>query len=168
MATTTTTRNDDNWLGEQDKKLPSGLNVLTILTIIWNCLYALLVIWGFVKAPSAYATMLANQDKLDQLPGFMKNMMGSNPVENSRLALENRFPVLIIGLLGAFLCFFGALQMRKLKKSGFGIYILGDLVPFATYIFIGTDTLRGFGAVIGLCIVVLFVILYATQLKHMK
>ena len=81
-----------------------------------------------------------------------------------------RVPILLIALIGYFLCFYGALQMRKLKKMGFSLYVLGDIVPFATYIFIGTDTLTGSLAafVVGVGILVVFIILYATQLKALK
>ena len=82
--------------------------------------------------------------------------------------LDNRLPVLIIGLIGTFLCFFGALQMRKLKKMGFSLYILGDIVPFAIGIFVGFDTFATVGYVIFTIIAVLFIILYAVQLKHLK
>ncbi len=58
--------------------------------------------------------------------------------------------------------------MRKLKKTGFSLYILGDIVPFAMGIFIGFDTFATFGWIIALGIIIVFAILYATQLKVMK
>jgi hypothetical protein len=94
--------------------------------------------------------------------------MGPHPVETARLALENRLPILLITLIGAFLCFYGALYMRKLKKVGFSIYILGDLVPFTIYIFIGTGSITPVGMIFGVVIILVFAILYATQLKYMK
>jgi hypothetical protein len=75
---------------------------------------------------------------------------------------------LIISLLGAALCFFGALQMRKLKKTGFSFYILGDIVGFATGIFIGFDSLATIVGGFVIAITILFVILYAAQLKYLK
>ena len=82
--------------------------------------------------------------------------------------LDNRLPVLIITLIAAALCFFGALQMRQLKKTGFSLYILGDIVPFAMGIFVGFDTFTSFGGIIALGFIIIFAILYATQLKFMK
>jgi hypothetical protein len=82
--------------------------------------------------------------------------------------MDNRLPILIIGLLGCFLCFYGALEMRKLKKTGFSIYILGDIVPFATGIFIGFDTFATISYGVVLAITILFVILYSSQLKYTK
>jgi hypothetical protein len=162
------TKNDENWLGEDGNKLPSTLNVLTILTFICNGLGAVFSLLGFFRAQANYDNLVKNQDKLDQVPSFMKGFMGEHPVETARIALENRVPVLLITLIGCFLCFYGALQMRKLKKAGFGLYILGDIVPFATYIFIGTSAITAITFILGIAIVAVFAILYATQLKYMK
>lgn len=145
--------------------MPSTLNVLTILTIIWNAIFALLSIFGFMRAQTNYDNLLQNQDKI---PDFMKRIMGPNPLEAARLALDNRLPLLLIGLIAEFLCFYGALQMRKLKKVGFGVYILGDIVPFSAIIFVGASSYSGFSFAIGMVFVILFIILYASQLKFMK
>jgi len=56
-----------------------------------------------------------------------------------------------------------------LKKTGFTIYIVGDVVPFISLaLFVGVSTLTGFSGIFGLIIAVVFVILYGTQLKYMK
>ncbi|HET6255212.1 MAG TPA: hypothetical protein VFE32_14120 [Puia sp.] len=172
MATSTPAKQptDDNWLGEYDNKLPTTLNVLTILTFIYNGLFGFLAIVNFFRAKANYETLAQNPDSIDKLPDFAKRFMGPHPLETARLALENRVPILLIALIGYFLCFYGALQMRKLKKVGFSLYVLGDIVPFATYIFIGTDALTGSMAafVVGIGFLAVFIILYATQLKAMK
>ena len=170
MATSTPTNKpaDDNWLGEPGAKLPGTLNVLTWLTFIWNGLLFILSFLGFVGAQANYERTLKAQDNLDSAPDWARKLAGPHPVESARAMLDNRLPVLIIGLLACFLCFFGALQMRKLKKAGFSIYVLGDLVGFAIGIFIGFDTFASIGQIIGLIITVVFIILYATQLKAMK
>jgi hypothetical protein len=167
MATSTPTpkKTDDNWLGEEGNTLPTGLNVLTILTFIWNGLFGLLSFYTFASASGNYQTMQQNQDKI---PDFMKRMMGPHPLETARLATENRFPILIISLIGYFLCFYGALLMRKRKKTGFSLYILGDIVPFSVGIFMGFDIMATVSALVGTAIVLIFVILYAFQLKYMK
>jgi hypothetical protein len=157
----------ENFL-EEPFKLPSMLNVLTILTIIWNCISIPLSIFGFVRAPASYDAVVQAQDKIDQAPGFLKNMMGPDPVGTARRALENRMPIMLIGIVGAALCLYAAIEMRKQKKIGFSIYVIGDVVPFASYIFIGTAGITGFSAILGIGIVVTFIILYATQLKYLK
>jgi len=170
MATSTPTNKpaDDNWLGDQAPQLPTTLNVLTWLTFIWNGLCFILAFWGFVGAQANYDRTVKAQDTLDSAPDWARKMAGPHPVETARAMLDNRLPILVIGLLACFLCFFGALQMRKLKKAGFSIYILGDVVGYAIGIFIGFDTFASFGYIVAILITVLFAILYATQLKAMK
>jgi hypothetical protein len=169
--TTSTPNNkqtDDNWLGEHGKKLPTTLNVLTILTFIAN---GFGFVWSFVtfaRAHANYDTVVKAQEKLDQAPDWARKLAGPHPVETAQAMLDNRLPILIITLLSTALCFFGALQMRKLKKTGFSLYILGDIVGYATGIFIGFDTFATIGVAIAIAITILFVILYAAQLKYMK
>jgi hypothetical protein len=157
----------ENFL-EEPSKLPSMLNVLTILTIIWNCISIPFSIYGYATAPANLDAVIQAQDKMDQAPGFLKNMLGPDPVGVARRVLENRLPIMLIGIVGAALCLYAATQMRKRKKIGFSIYIIGDLVPFASYIFIGTAGITGVSTILGICILILFIILYATQLKYLK
>jgi hypothetical protein len=167
-STTPKVKNDDNWLGEDQNKLPSTLNVLTILTIIASSLGFISTFWTFFRAQANLDAMIKAQDNMDKLPDWVRKLSGPHPVESARAMLDNRLPVLVISLLSVALCFMGALQMRKLKKVGFSFYILGDIVSFATGIFIGFDiltTITG-GFVIGFTL--LFIILYATQLKYLK
>jgi hypothetical protein len=171
MSQTTTppaNTSDDNWLGEPANPLPTTLNVLTWLTFIANGLGFLSAFWTFFRAQTTYDTAVQNQDKLDSMPEWARKLAGPHPVETTRAMLDNRLPVLIITLLACFLCFYGALQMRKLKKIGFSLYILGDIVPYAIGIFIGFDIFTSFGYIFGLLITLVFIILYATQLKVMK
>lgn len=59
--------------------------------------------------------------------------------------------------------------MRKLKKRGFFIYILGDLVPMLQLLFFsGLSSLVWIGYAFNIMIALTFIILYATQLKYMK
>jgi hypothetical protein len=160
--------NTENWL-EEPKKRPSMLNVLTILTFISNGLGFISAFYSYFSAPSNYDKVVQAQDKMDQMPDIVKNMMGPDPVGNARKMLDNRLPIMLLTLVGALLCFYGALQMRKLKKTGFTIYILGDIVPFlGLFVFIGASMLTGFTGIFGILITLVFVILYATQLKYMK
>ena len=155
------------WL-EEPKKIPSLLNVLTILTFIGSGIGFIFSIVGFFNAQSNYDKVLQVQDKMDQMPAFMKSMMGSDPVGMARRQLDNRLPIMLLSLVGAALCLYGAIQMRKLKKTGFSMYVLGDLVPFAVIIFTGTGGFSSFGAIFAIVITLVFLILYATQLKYMK
>jgi hypothetical protein len=150
---------------EEPKKMPEMINVLTILTFIGSGLGIIASIWTFVKARASYEALSAVD--LDRLPDWAKRMSGGDPLEAARKALENRVPILILSLIGCALCIYGAMQMRQLKKSGFTIYTIGELLPVITSIvFLGGAT--GIGAMFGYFIYILFIVLYATQLKYLK
>lgn len=152
--------------------LPSGLNVLTILTFIGSGIQLLFVIFGFLNAQKQYD----EKDKLlqsinsDEVPGWIRSMM-PNP-ENYEIMvtknLENKIPMLLMGVVAVVLCIYGAMQMRKLKKSGFTIYLVGQLLPFATTaLFVGFFMFSGLMFGVGSGITVLFILLYLTQRKHL-
>ena len=156
----------ENWL-EEPKKRPETLNVISILTFVGSGIAILGQIYSFFKAQSTYDQIVQNQDKMDQAPDFVKKLMGSDPVGMARKTLENRTPMLILAIVAAVLCIYGALQMRQLKKIGFPIYVIGELLPLvAYYIFIGP--MGVFTLVFSLLINGAFIIMYATQLKHMS
>lgn len=169
MADLNQTANTENWL-EEPKKLPSMLNVLTILTFIASGLGVISLILFSFNPKKSYDQALASQDKMDQLPDIVKKIMGPDPVEVARRTYENHIAVTIMGLLATALCVYGAVQMRKLKKIGFTIYAVGELLPIVTVlVFIGTIGLSGPVAILGyFALPVLFLILYATQLKYLK
>ena len=151
-------------------KLPSGINVLTILTYIGCVLGLLFGIYGFTSSEKSYKSLeeLQASGKMDEMPGFMKSFAGPEALEMARKSFENRLPILILTLVGVGLCFYGALQMRKLKKQGFYTYVIGQVVPtLGAIVFMGASMFKGF-ALIGFCFPILFIILYATQLKHLK
>ena len=160
------TATPENWL-QEPKKRPETLNVITILTFVGSGITILSQLYSFFKAQSAYDQIVQNQDKMEQAPEFLKKLMGSDPVGLARKTLENRTPILILGIVAAVLCIYGALQMRQLKKIGFPIYVIGELLPFiAYYIFIGQMPV--FSLVFALLIAGGFIAMYATQLKHMS
>jgi hypothetical protein len=152
---------------EEPKKRSETLNVITILTFIGSGIAIISQVYSFFKAQASYDQMVAMQDKMDQMPGFMKGMMGGDPIEMTRKALENRTPLLILNVVAAVLCIYGAMQMRQLKKAGFPIYVIGELLPFATmFIFLGS--MGGFALIFSLLIAAVFIFLYASQRKHLS
>lgn len=153
-------------------KLPSGLNVLTILTFIGSALQILGGLWGFITAKKNYENIdkMMGQINSDAMPGWAKSMMGDpeNMVKMMTKSYENRIPLLLLGLVAAGLCIYGALQMRKLKKQGFMFYTIGELLPLLTqFLFIGAFAFSGMGALFGIGIAALFIILYYFQRKHL-
>lgn len=153
-------------------KLSSGLNVLTILTFIGCALQLLGSAWGFFSAQKSYEGMdkMIEQMNSDSMPSWAKSMMGDpeHLVEMITKSYENRIPIFLLSLAAVGLCFYGALQMRKLKKQGYLLYVIGEILPFLIQVlFIGTFTLTGMGMIVGACIALLFILLYTMQRKNL-
>jgi hypothetical protein len=58
--------------------------------------------------------------------------------------------------------------MRGLKKQGYLLYVIGEILPFITNaLFIGVMAISGTGAFIGMGIAALFILLYTFQRKYL-
>lgn len=162
---------DDNEDVDQTK-LPTGLNVLTILTFIWSAISVIANLYSFSTAKKSYDTkdeVLAKMNSTE-MPGFLKSIMPSPQNFEAMVtkSYENRIPILILGLLAVGLCFWGALEMRKRKKQGFTFYLVGTFLPFITSAaFIGFFALTGGAVYFMIFISLLFVGLYAMQRKYL-
>lgn len=153
-------------------KLPGFLNVLTILTFIGCFLLFFSSIYQFVIAQNNYDTkdeMIANMNA-PGTPAFARRMIG-DPKDYERMVtkgLENKIPILIMSLVSVVLCVYGALQMRKLHKQGYILYLIGEILPFISMaIFIGSFAMKGFGFYFGSGIALLFILMYTSQRKHL-
>lgn len=127
--------------GSNGGKLPTMLNVLTILTFIGAGLGVLAGLLLIVGGGSFMANI--------PLPGA-SGAGGSIIMVGAILLVLN----------GA--CIFGAIQMRKLKKMGFYIYAAAQVAGIVFGIATG-----GF-QVMAVVWPVLFVALYGSQLKELK
>lgn len=85
------------------------------------------------------------------------------------LSKSKAVPLTVISLVATTMCLFGAIWMRKLKKDGFWIYAVGEILPLlAGFFLMGTAQFNGaVSIVIAVAIPVVFVILYAMQRKHL-
>jgi hypothetical protein len=157
-----------NW--DPDKgRLPGTLNTLTILTYIGCGIGLILSLITFIKAQAFYDDLLAKQGNLDNASDFERKMASPERIEMARKMLENKMPLLLLSLVGYALCLYGANQMRQRKKMGFSLYVIGEIVPVvALFIFIGTGAMMGVTLVTSLIFPAVFIILYATQLKHLS
>ena len=154
---------------EKENKLPGMLNVLTILTFIGCAIGLIGSIYSFMNAQQTYDKMSETMSKLEDAPAFVKKMMGPDPLEMTRRSLDNKLPILLLSLVAYGLCLYGAMQMRKRKKIGFSIYVIGEVLPIvATIIFIGLSLLSSVGLFSLICIPLVFIILYATQVKNLS
>ena len=149
-------------------KLPSGLNVLTILTIIGCSIFGILIL--LTPVINKFFTNLMDKAVSSGQELSTKQLAD---IEKGRAAMElakqNMIPLMIIGMVGIILCFVGALWMRKLKKDGYWMYVAGELAPvLAGFILMGTAQYTGVASIIvGTAIPILFVIFYSLQRKHL-
>jgi hypothetical protein len=165
-----TTNDVLDFTNESKPKLSSGLNVLTILTIIGSILGLVSSVYNYFTAQKSYEDMVKMKDTPDmqKAPDFVKNMMSDEMIEVLHKAFLNRMPILIISLVGAALCLYGALEMRKMKKNGYLLWLVGEILPLiGGAIFLGMGAYQGFGLV-GLVFPVIFIILYTIYRKDLK
>lgn len=164
------TKNDVlDFAGEGKPKLSTGLNVITILTIIGSILGLISSLYSFINAKKSYETLKETLDsgKLENAPGWAKGMMTPEMLEVTKKMFENRMPIMIIGLLGSALCLYGAIEMRKLKKQGYMLWLIGEIVPIIGMVFfVGMGAFSGF-SLIGLIFPAIFVILYTVYKKEL-
>ena len=111
--------------------------------------------------------MLASKEQMEDAPSWMKSMMGPDMLELSRKMYESRMPVLLIGLLGSILCLYGAIEMRKLKKQGYPLWLAGEILPIIGMgVIIGKASFSGLSA-ISLLFPAVFIILYTVYRKEL-
>lgn len=152
-----------------DQKLPSSLNVLTILTIIACSIFMLFEIYGFATAKSSYEKTkeVIESGKVNEMPEMARKFLTPEVLAIQKKKMENKLPILILDVVALALCFYGALEMRKRKKQGFTFWLIGELLPLATTaIFLGMNSFSGFASLF-LLIPVIFIILYAVNRKHL-
>jgi hypothetical protein len=154
----------ENQPAEAAPKRPQFLTVLCILTYIGSALAFISGIYTFFTV-DASAAMFENMNMGGADPtGMMGGMQ-----ETMRLAVVNKVPNVIIVTVCSLLCVFGAMQMWKLKKTGYFIYVAGEIIPpIAAFVLGGGGMLGSMGAAVGLIIALIWIILYGVNLKHMK
>jgi len=148
------------------KKLTDMLNVLTILTFIGCALFTISAFYNYVTVCHSIEMMEKSMNQL-RSDSPMSGMMDSLAASIQKQC-EMRLPILIINIVCYALCLIGALQMRALKKTGFFIYLIGEIAPSVAYLFMIGGGMMGIMMTIGLIIPIVFIILYATQLKYLK
>jgi hypothetical protein len=148
------------------KSLPTMLNVLTILTFIGCGLGFLSSGYSFISSNSGQIEKMQEQrEQMGEQTGFMKTFFDDS-FDMAQVAFEHKTLLLVVGLGGIVLCLIGAIQMRKLKRSGFFMYIIGELAP--VFVIGGLLTsITNINFLFSAFFAFLFVVLYATQLKHL-
>jgi hypothetical protein len=150
-------------------KLPSMLNLLTILTYIGCAFGTIGAIYSYFTISASYKLIEGmNTNGLNSDNKAVQSIM-SQSMEMVKKQYDNRLMILLLGLVGMGLCFYGAMQMRNLKKQGYLLYVIGELIPILSIaIFIGFGSLfGGITMMFTVLISAVFIILYTTQRKEL-
>lgn len=159
--------------------VPKNLKTLCILSLIWGGLMILMTLWGIKKS------YLPSEQDLMQQQQQLQMIQSMNPdgYQAYADAIESQGTQNIISLILQIVSVAGVLLMLKLKKTGFYLYVFGELAPY-----IVMATMSGMGALTGVAgalgdtmqaviwvivaivviIDILFIVLYARHLKFMK
>lgn len=149
-------------------KLSSGLNVLTILTFIGCALGLYNAVSSYLGGEESLKKLDEAQGKLADAPAWAKKLAGPEVREMVEKSLDNKVPILIISLVGIALCIYGALEMRKLKKQGYILWLIGEVLPIvATIFFVGSVFFQTVYAFI-LIFPAIFILLYTLQRKNLR
>jgi hypothetical protein len=154
---------------EQPKPLSGMLNVLTVLTFIGCGLSYIGTIYGYFTS-SNHEKQMAQMEDLREKAGdneFAEKMMQGS-IEMMEKTYQYRYVLLASGLIFTTFCLIGALQMRKQKKNGYPLYVIGELAPIViTGVLIGFSMMGGITTIFSGIVAIVFVILYTTQRKNL-
>lgn len=164
---------------------PKFLTILCVLSFSGGCvaLFDSIGMYSFIRSIAAGIVdtdnirVAGNSGKLDVAPSSL--YASASLINNGAIA------ILIIGITGAILSLWGAMKMWKLNKNGFFIYLIGQMLPLLTLLililslndFASADinvSAMGFYAgivvyyIVSQFIAIIFIILFAFNLKHMK
>lgn len=158
-------------------KRPQMLTVLCVLSFIMCTLMILAGFWGIYQSQPEVM-----QKNVEQVRAFNPEM--ADQMENQIMAMaENPYHKIsnYLGLIYTLLSFLGVMMMWNLKKKGFYLYAIAEILPYTGFIFMGKNSLNmmgmggGSGAAIGMAIIVfmvivdiVFVFLYSRNLKQMN
>jgi hypothetical protein len=166
MADTTIT-DDSNFASENKPGIPSTLNVLTILTFIGSAFELFNSVKNFFYGTEALQQLEDSQEKLATAPAWARKLAGPEVIELARKSLENRVPILILELVAITLCVYGAIEMRKLKKQGYILWLVGELLPIISILIFAGALIFQTVAAIFFIFPLIFIILYTTQRKNL-
>ena len=159
---------------QEPRKRPTLLTVLCILSFVFGA-------WGVVSSLMSMMNPAGDVEKVQaQMEEAMEGMEGlgadhpmarmmEQGMESAIRAAEQAVPMGIANLILTIAGLLGVWMMWNLRKQGFYIYTLASIAGLAVpFIFLGGGLITllavGFGGFIAL----VFIILYALNLKHMR
>ena len=157
---------------------PQFLKVLCILSFVMCGIMLLFALFGLKNL------FLSPEEIMGSNP-YMQTLQDNNPTAYQAILDSMQYKNLsaLLGLITPVISLIGVIFIWKLKKTGFFIYLFGELLPYITTILTGGVSVMyasasAFGekgetiinVIIGMVIIfdVLFIVLYALNLKHLK
>ena len=145
------------------------LKTLTILTFI-GCAIAYIFLILEIASWNDYERQLAEAQEIEaRMAGNeVASRFTQGSVEMIQKSHEHRYLLAAATFLFTTMCLIGAMRMRRLKKSGYPIYVIGELAPLIiSAVLLGFGFLGGIVMAVSLVFALMFVILYTTQRKYM-
>ena len=155
------------------KTRPTFLTVICILTFIGS---GLSLLSNGISLVNGKLTEEQLEDRIYEIsktydkdgPEFQK-VITKKSIELQQLNNENFYAITSTNFFVALLALVGAFMMFKLDRRGFGIYILAQIIPIVvSFIYFGNNIVSTITSVILIFISLIFIIMYAVNLKHMK
>jgi hypothetical protein len=159
----------------QFKDRPTFLTVLCILTFVGAGIGFLGAVYGLATIQSTIAQLEQSRDSLSELGASFGD--GFNDMLTSQIEVTKKYGLIsaILNTVGNGLCLLGAYWMWSLKKNGFYVYNIGQILPLiASFGLMGGMDLGMFAGlavgamIVGAMIPVAFIVMYGLNLKHMK
>jgi len=153
----------------QENKRPTFLTVLCILTFVGVGISIVTSIISMLTV-SAASAMLDTATSMANATGTEMDNVTNTAVSAANSLAKNGMIYYILLIVLALVCLVGAVMMWKMKKTGFYIYVVGELAPvILPFIFFGGfGILGGFAMVLGLIFPIAFIIMYGLNLKHLS
>ena len=150
------------------QKMPLFINILTILTIIGSSLYIL----SYAVTPMFYDTQkrmieyreTANKFKPESEEQQKKIVVIKSDIEHFE---HNKIAILTSQIGGFLLCIIGAVKMRRLKLSGYYIYIGGKIICVVFGLILFKETLKSPFNIFLFSLMCVYIILYTFNRKHL-
>ena len=163
----TPVQSSDILQGDQEPQYGS-LKTLTLLTFIGCAISYIVLFYGIATWGNYEQDLVKTQEAMEKMEGSSIGKYMEGTVEMMKKSHEHRYVLSGTGLLFTTLCLLGAMRMRKLQKSGYALYVIGELAPLVvSSILIGFSFFGGIVMALTALFAILFVILYSAQRKYL-
>lgn len=144
---------------------PGFLTTLCILSFIGAGLSIVMSIVGYLGAQAAQS-MMNGVGAMGDAMGASGNAEFDAAMSQANNLLKYAYVLLGVGVICAIVSLVGAIMMWKLKKTGFYLYTLANLVAMILPIIL-VGMAGGAMAYVGPIVTIAFIVMYAMNLKHM-